>query len=132
MVKLLFLKIKEIRHRDQYGDINDRQPAPDLYVFPGLVISGPHVKRVYLVGRQDERVGHSEAHDNGCHPRVDADLVTATRSNPATEMPRVFSTQVTVGEAKPSCEKSAKWRRAQSWTIEASRACRSVVSGTTL
>jgi hypothetical protein len=44
-----------IRHcYNQDSDIYDGQPASDLDVVPGFVLTGPHVQCVHLVGRQDE------------------------------------------------------------------------------
>ena len=71
---LAVLQIKCIGHGHENCDVDDGQTASDFYIVFGTVFSRPHVQRVDLVGGQDEGVGNADAHNDGGHARVDADL----------------------------------------------------------
>ncbi len=69
------LQVKYPGNRHENGNVDHRQNATDFNVIPSLVATGAHVQGIDLVGGQDKGIGNPNTHDNGCHTRVDPDLV---------------------------------------------------------
>lgn len=69
------LTYKKICHRDQDHDVDQTQESANFKIILGSILTGPHVGCIHLMGRQHERIGNTDADDNGRHTEIDSDLV---------------------------------------------------------